>query len=202
MKNSMEKKYREAVKCLQENADLILRQQEFLQNMKNTEFQHQKKERLLEMRIEQLQTKVKELENRPTYTHVSSGRRAAGNSNYSPRIGEDIYGRFSFPYTAVEAGSRIVIYGGGIVGKTFLEQLARNTYCHVVAVCDKNPSKTGIYEVPVITIRELASMKKKSYDQILIAIEKKSIAIEIKEELKMAGISKGKIKWFDPAKRI
>ena len=123
--------------------------------------------------------------------------------NLSQKIGnteENIYARFKFPWKAVEPGAKIVIYGGGVVGKTFIAQLAKNPYCHVVAVCDKRPHQTGIQELPVITIEELSLLNQDSYDMVLIAIEKREIAINIRQDLNMAGISLAKVKWINPAK--
>lgn len=113
---------------------------------------------------------------------------------------ENIYARFSFPWKLVSPGQKIVIYGGGIVGKAFLGQIANSSYCHVVAVCDKVPRKTGIISVPVITVDALAGMDSSNYDVVVVAIEKRNVAMEICENLRMAGIPEMKIKWIDPQK--
>ena len=119
------------------------------------------------------------------------------NRNYSWQLGEDIYGRFVFPWKLVRPGSKIVIYGGGVVGKTLLEQLSRCSYCTVTALVDKNPEATGIVEMPVITPDELAGLDDDLYDRVIIAIERKSVAKDIREELLMAGIPAEKIKWVN-----
>lgn len=121
------------------------------------------------------------------------------NANYSFLLGEDIYRRFRFPFAAVKPGSKIVIYGGGVVGKIFLMQIERSSYCTVVAICDKNPGSTGIVETTVIKISDLAGMQHRAYDLIVIANEKRNIAREIREDLIMAGIPNEKIIWLDPA---
>lgn len=120
------------------------------------------------------------------------------SETYSFALGEDIYRRFRFPFDAVTPGSRIVIYGGGVVGKTFLRQIARSSYCTVAAICDKNPGNTGIKEVPVISVPQLSGMPKDAYDLVVIAIEKKEIAKEIRGDLIMARIPEEKICWIDP----
>lgn len=113
----------------------------------------------------------------------------------------DIYSRFIFPWKAVKPGAKIVMYGGGIVGKTFLRQLANHPYCHVVTVVDQNPAITGIVECPVIDINGLAEINPKDYDMVLIAMEKKDIAIAIRADLELMGIPPHKIKWVDPARK-
>lgn len=113
----------------------------------------------------------------------------------------DIHSSILFPWEAVKAGSRIVIYGGGIVGRIYLRQLARSSYCTVVAICDKNPKETGILGVPVLGVQELYRMNPEMYDIILIAEEKKKVAMEFWDELKLAGISMEKVKWLDPLRK-
>lgn len=115
-------------------------------------------------------------------------------------IMENIYSRFVFPWKSVEPGSRIVIYGGGTVGITFLKQIVRCNYCTVTAICDRDPEGTGIVAAPVISIDELAGWDYSKYDLILVAIEKQYIAQEIMNNLIMAGIPVEKIKWVDPRK--
>ena len=118
--------------------------------------------------------------------------------NFDFSLYENIYDRFRFPFDIVPAGSRIVIYGGGVVGKMFLKQLARASYCQVVAICDQNPAGTGIVEAPVISVRKLVGMPAEVYDLILVAIERADIAQQIRQNLIMAGIPSQRIKWTDP----
>lgn len=113
---------------------------------------------------------------------------------------EDIYERFSFPWKAIAPGSNIVLYGGGVVGRLFLRQLSRVPYCHVVAICDSNPGRTGIREFPIIKPSELAGWDSSRYDTILIAIEREDVGREIRQQLEWAGIPSGKIKWINPAR--
>ena len=123
-----------------------------------------------------------------------------GNPNFSQLTQEDIYARFAFPWEAVPAGANIVIYGGGIVGKTYLEQLIRSNYCTIQAICDKHPERTGIQQVPVISLKKLAGLDPSSYDMVIIAIERRDIAKEIREDLEMMGLPMNKVRWIDPAK--
>lgn len=109
--------------------------------------------------------------------------------------------RFRFPYEAVKPGSVIVIYGGGVVGKTFLAQLGQSSYCHVAAVCDANPHGTGIVSLPVISLAELSGWEAERYDMVLIALERRDVAKDVYENLKMAGIPTEKIRYLDPARR-
>ena len=134
------------------------------------------------------------------HRYISSA--AVGAANAANLVcGEDPYNRFSFPWRSVRPGSRIVLYGGGVVGKMFLRQLANNPYCHVVAVCDQNPAATGIREAPVIDVRQLCDLDPDFYDLVLIDLERKDIATAIRADLELSGIPPQKIKWVDPHRR-
>lgn len=133
------------------------------------------------------------------YVHVIDEKIRTANAQLV--CGEDPYNRFSFPWRSVRPGSRIVLYGGGVVGKMFLRQLANNPYCHVVAVCDQNPAATGIREAPVIDVRQLCDLDPDFYDLVLIDLERKDIATAIRADLELSGIPPQKIKWVDPHRR-
>ncbi len=123
------------------------------------------------------------------------------NPNFSFQTMEDIYARFIFPWHLVEAGDRIVISGGGVVGKTFLMQLSRCPYCHVMAICDRQPKKTGIIEAPVISVEQLARLDSGKYDVVVIAIEKEGTAEKIKASLLQLGLPEDKVRWSDPVRQ-
>ena len=110
--------------------------------------------------------------------------------------------RFVFPFGAVKKGANIVIYGGGVVGKTFLYQVATTNHCNVVAVCDRAPAQTGIQEVKVVTIPQLMKINPAEYETIVIANELESIAKSIRKDLEKAGITPAKIQWHDPARQV
>ncbi|WP_294153702.1 hypothetical protein [uncultured Selenomonas sp.] len=129
--------------------------------------------------------------NEEAWNHVCS-------DHYSFDVQEDIYARFRFPFPMIPAGSKIVIYGGGIVGKIFLRQIQQSSYCMVRAICDQAPARTGIVEAPLIDLATLAGIPSKEYDVVLIAIERRDVAKEIRENLIMAGIKPKKIRWVDP----
>lgn len=121
------------------------------------------------------------------------------NRNYAFSIGEDIYGRFRFPFEKVRAGSKIILYGGGVVGKTFLKQIEKSSHCVILAICDQNPMGTNIVEVPIISVAQLSGMDEDSYDFVVIAIESKNIADRIWEDLCLAGVEEKKIIWMNPS---
>ncbi len=121
------------------------------------------------------------------------------DENYSTEVRENIYARFKFPFDIVKPGARIIIYGGGIVGKIFVKQLSHVPYCRIVAWCDKNPEQTGVVQFPIITPRQLTGIPSSDYDIILVAIERPDVARQIRDELQFFGIPNDKIKWVNPS---
>lgn len=110
--------------------------------------------------------------------------------------------RFRFPEEAIPEGTRLVIYGGGVVGKTYLSQALRNADYTIVALCDREPELTGIHEVPLVTPTQLAGLDKSAYDMVLIAIEREQIAGSIKRELEELGLPGRTIRWVNPARAL
>ncbi len=49
---------------------------------------------------------------------------------------------YMFPYELIPSNSRVIIYGAGIVGKSYFRQIRANHYCDIVAWCDQNMDST------------------------------------------------------------
>lgn len=106
----------------------------------------------------------------------------------------DIYAgmAYLFPYALVERGSDIILYGAGEVGKAFYEQLRENHYCNVAAWIDKNTNcKRTLYPEQILGMK---------YSRIVIAVDGRKMADEIKKELVDMGIDKEKLLWVKPQK--
>lgn len=110
----------------------------------------------------------------------------------------NVFSDYIFPWDEVPANSRVIIYGGGKVGKIFCRQIKETGYCKILAICDKHPERVVVASLPVITVDKLKILKNNVYDTIVIAIEKKDIAIQVKQELEEAGLSS--IIWRDPCR--
>lgn len=94
---------------------------------------------------------------------------------------------FLFPYPNVKRGSKIVIYGAGVLGtEIYSLTVERNDY-EVVAWVDK---KWETYNDPRITS---VNHIKDDYDYIVVAIIKHSISMRIKEDLMALGVDEQKI---------
>ncbi len=73
---------------------------------------------------------------------------------------------YLFPFDKVEKGSDIVIYGMGLAGRQYLEQVKALEYCNVVALVDRDASKFARSQYHVVTLEELSRY---SFDYIVVA---------------------------------
>lgn len=69
-----------------------------------------------------------------------------------------------FPYNKVKAGSRVVLYGAGNIGRGIYNENLRSCYCNIVAIADKMCGKV-IDNITVIEPREIESVE---FDYIII----------------------------------
>lgn len=110
----------------------------------------------------------------------------------------EVYGLsvgYIFPYELVKAGSKVVIYGAGVVGRCYYNCLKSGSYAEVAALVDKNWSgmTDTAYEVcPPDRILEV------SYDVVIIAVEPEELYGNIRAELKELGVEDEKIIWKKP----
>lgn len=110
----------------------------------------------------------------------------------------EVYGLsvgYIFPYELVKAGSKVVIYGAGVVGRCYYNCLKSGSYAEVAALVDKNWSgmTDTAYEVcPPDRILEVP------YDVVIIAVEPEELYGNIRAELKELGVEDEKIIWKKP----
>ena len=105
--------------------------------------------------------------------------------------------RFAFPFAAVPRGARVLIYGGGIVGKTYVQEIGRTGHYQLAAVADRCPQLVKVEGVRVICQEDIP---KESFDFLLIALERQDLAAEVWRKLCRMGISEGKMRWIDPCR--
>ena len=102
---------------------------------------------------------------------------------------------YSFPHIEELFGKKIVIYGAGNVGKDYITQISKYEKCHIACWVDKNFENMGFPYREVIGVEQFLA---KSYDIVLIAVEKKEVAKEIQQLLVEKGVLKNKILWYKP----
>lgn len=90
---------------------------------------------------------------------------------------------------------KTLIYGAGVVGKSYFLQLSANERCSVIGMIDKYAREIKGFNVNIFTISEIDRLK---YDAILIAIRDRQEANKIKDELIGRGVEPYKILWYEP----
>ena len=104
--------------------------------------------------------------------------------------------RYVFPFSDLERGSKIILYGAGRVGMDYYRLIHRQGMFEAVLWIDKNWEKYNDISTPV---NAPDAIKNYNYDYIIIAVKKKKLADEIRAELNGRGLEKEKILWRVPA---
>ncbi len=78
---------------------------------------------------------------------------------------------YLFPFEKIPKGSRIVIYGAGVVGQAYLSQMRMTQYCDVVALADQHHDAYRDFDVPVIAPSEIHAQ---TFDYVVIALRIKN----------------------------
>lgn len=104
-----------------------------------------------------------------------------------------------FPFSHVQQGSRVLLYGFGNVGRQYLLQLEATGYAKVVGIIDKRAS--NLRELSCLSKRELQILEPenivnipgKSYDYLVVAISDKNVADRIRDFLIESLVKREKI---------
>lgn len=96
--------------------------------------------------------------------------------------------KYLFPFDKIVAGSKIVLYGAGIVGQTYRKQIEQIEYCEIVAWVDKNYQNFSFNNVSAIEMIDDIQ-----FDYLVIANIDKRSAVSIREDLIAMGIEEKKI---------
>lgn len=101
---------------------------------------------------------------------------------------------YLFPFGDIRQGSRIILYAAGNVGRKYYKQVQRTRYCNIVAWVDKS-----IRLAENIDIKSPDETDMNDCDYLLIAVDRESLAQEIKEELITDyKVDPAKIVWIRP----
>ena len=88
--------------------------------------------------------------------------------------------KFIFPYECVNKGCKVILYGAGCVGISYYRSILAGNYVDIIAWVDKQYKKMQKAGFPV---EDIHCINELNYDYIVIAIDNKKIAYEIKENL-------------------
>lgn len=103
---------------------------------------------------------------------------------------------FAFPYHLISKGARVMIYGAGNVGKSYVNELKLTGYAKIVGWVDRKYDCIKEYHNVNITAPE--QIKEKEFDVLLVAVEDEAVSQEVMVNLDAMGIPKDKIIWTKP----
>lgn len=93
-------------------------------------------------------------------------------------------------------GSRMILYGAGLVGQDYYIQIRKYIQCNLLAWVDR---KYQEIQFDYAEITGLENIKNLDYDVLLIAVEQETLAEEIRRDLRGEGIPDSKIIWMPPS---
>jgi ADP-heptose:LPS heptosyltransferase len=94
-----------------------------------------------------------------------------------------------FPFEYVQKDSRVIIYGYGIYGRSYIEQINETKWCKVVGIIDRKYKSGEVDKLIDISI----CGKKDFYDYIVVAVKQCAVGKYIIEELEKNGAKKEQI---------
>lgn len=103
---------------------------------------------------------------------------------------------YVFPFSELDSGCKIVLYGAGRVGIDYYRQIYRRKLVQMVLWVDKEWDRHNNFYMPVTAPDD---MQKHEYDYVIIAVKKERLADGIRQELLQSGIEQEKILWRIPA---
>ena len=109
--------------------------------------------------------------------------------------GKKISLEYYFPKDRIKLNSKCILYGYGRVGKGFYKEILETHCCVLVAVCDKRADQIKGLSVPTIPPEEISKYK---MDYVFIAVERRKLAEEIKQEVIALGVKEDQIIWENP----
>ena len=87
--------------------------------------------------------------------------------------------RYLFPYEMVSPGDDIYLYGGGDLGRQYLDEIARGNYCNVMGVIDKDIKKCIVVHEHLFYLNEFNFS---GIEKIIISIVDAKIAEDVKQD--------------------
>lgn len=99
--------------------------------------------------------------------------------------------KYLFPYEMVDKGAKVVIYGYGMVGKQYVQQIKLTGYCKINAIIDRN--YVSYNDENICSVEKLKELR---YDYVVIAVKEAQYVSEIKNTLYQMNIPEEKIIWL------
>lgn len=97
---------------------------------------------------------------------------------------------FLFPYEKIPAGSKILIYGAGRMGRDYLQQILVTQYCEVIGFVDRSYNKYPKMVVPAYSPSQIQSL---DFDYIVVAMKNEEAAMAVIKNIGEMGIQRSNI---------
>lgn len=104
---------------------------------------------------------------------------------------------YLFPFAKCEKDRTVLVYGAGIVGRSYVQCLEKCKYSKSIIWADQDYKRLQIHGLNVVSPKEALL---EDYDYIVIAIEDERIAKEVMEGLSVLNIEKKKVIWEKPVR--
>lgn len=103
---------------------------------------------------------------------------------------------FMFPYEKIPYQSRIIIYGAGLVGKSYYRQIKENRFCEIVLWVDQSYENISCEKYKVVSPKDILDVV---YDYIVIAMVNYEFIEDVANELvKKYQVPKEKMIIYEP----
>lgn len=96
--------------------------------------------------------------------------------------------KYLFPFDQVRKNDKIILYGAGVVGLAYKNQIEKISYCTIVLWVDRNYKQYASGDVSAIE-----EIGKVSYDRVVLAIENDQVRENVKSDLLHMGVNQEKI---------
>ena len=97
-----------------------------------------------------------------------------------------------FPFSDIEKGSRVILYGAAGRGYDFYRQIVSSGYCDLILWVDRQYEWYRYMNLPVETPKKVRDV---SFDIVVVSAEKENVYRSIRKDLLDLGIHDGQIFW-------
>lgn len=99
---------------------------------------------------------------------------------------------YLFPFAKVKRGSKVVLYGAGRVGLSYLEQIVVSGFCEVCAIADRNAANLDLGQWnDLLCLPE--DIQQVDYDSLVLCIKNETICVQVMRSLSLIGVPAEKI---------
>lgn len=103
--------------------------------------------------------------------------------------------QYIFPFSCVEKGEKIVVYGAGDVGRAYISQINKTRYAQIVCWCD---GASEYYRSEKLEVDRPEKLKELEFDKVIVAVKQRDTFDEIAQNLICGGVAEEKLIWESP----